>query len=416
MLHQSAVRNEATSYIGALNPNDVLQGRGAGSDRFEGNIRFRAIVRERQSEYRQASEKEQKDRIAMEIFLSVQAMGGRFVRKVDSITEAESLGIPLGQQGWLPIDETAAIEKVKQALRDKRHDVPSPDARSPTSPGTPQENLAIATRHVETTRVASPVPTSEHRILATSDQGENHHASTNPTLQTVQPATYPNVASNLWNRGDGYGRVAIGVSVSESFHSRGQIQQLQQLIGRQPTVPPPLLDSQARLQPHDPSSAVLPHRNIVVEQPTMVQHHQLASFPNMIQPAISQSQRECDLKRQLAAVLVGDPRRSTLDDISRSNRLADSWRDIPETYQTLFPLIQQPMGPHFASKDLRALLLTESLAELVGDVLCLGRLQSAFRRILELPPIRLRLDHTEMQSLVLAVNRLQAVLSASGGP
>jgi hypothetical protein len=59
--------------------NDVLLGRGAAMDRFEGNIQFRTHICARKDEY---SSSQGKALIAQQIVETIKANHGRFLRKI----------------------------------------------------------------------------------------------------------------------------------------------------------------------------------------------------------------------------------------------------------------------------------------------------------------------------------------------
>jgi hypothetical protein len=111
--------------ITELHVNDVLHGRGAAYDRMEGNLRFRALVKTRALAYRLGDSVEKKS-IAQEIVSHVHNSGGRFLRVVDSISEAKELGVASpGEVVWVTVPPAVALEKVKQALRDSKRQEPS---------------------------------------------------------------------------------------------------------------------------------------------------------------------------------------------------------------------------------------------------------------------------------------------------
>ena len=85
--------------------NDVLCGRGGGTNNYEGNRRFRAIVAEHQRDYL-AARKKDKAVIARQIVRIIQNRGGRFLQK----TAATDL--------WEQVTDKKATEKTSQALRE----------------------------------------------------------------------------------------------------------------------------------------------------------------------------------------------------------------------------------------------------------------------------------------------------------
>lgn len=108
--------------------DDVLCGRGGGTNYHIGNVRFRAVIAEHQREYL-AAKRPDKERIAQVIVNIIQERGGRFLQKDESGT-------------WQEVDDKKAIAKSSQALREgldirnKSFKVPSGSSESPekTSP------------------------------------------------------------------------------------------------------------------------------------------------------------------------------------------------------------------------------------------------------------------------------------------
>jgi hypothetical protein len=60
-----------------------------------------------------------KDQIARQIVDEITNRNGRFLRKVSSLDEAKSLGVPKGVEAWVIAEDHISLEKTKQALRDK---------------------------------------------------------------------------------------------------------------------------------------------------------------------------------------------------------------------------------------------------------------------------------------------------------
>ena len=66
--------------------------------------------------------REHKHMIAREIYQQIKSQGGRFLRKGESPAEAQRLGISFGTEAWVEVDAEIALNKVKQALRDRNAD------------------------------------------------------------------------------------------------------------------------------------------------------------------------------------------------------------------------------------------------------------------------------------------------------
>jgi hypothetical protein len=101
----------------AINPNDVLCGRGGLTNSHVGNRNYRLVVGEYQQEYLNARKKEKKE-IAIRIVTRINDSGGRFLkRSADSSV-------------WSEVTQKKAIEKTSQALReglDVRHKIVRPE-------------------------------------------------------------------------------------------------------------------------------------------------------------------------------------------------------------------------------------------------------------------------------------------------
>lgn len=100
--------------------NDVLFGRGAPIIRWQGNVKFRELIRGRKEEYLATRRHAHKDTIAREVIQEIEERrGGRFLKRGESSTSSEDdfmTGLP---RRWMLAEESLIIEKVKQALRDR---------------------------------------------------------------------------------------------------------------------------------------------------------------------------------------------------------------------------------------------------------------------------------------------------------
>ena len=102
-----------------LNDNDVLCGRGLGASKFIGNKRFRDLVDARRDEYVSEDSYNEKAVIAQEIYMFIRSQGGRFLKMVGSDTKKPARSVV--ETGiWVETDVKSALEKCKQALREKQ--------------------------------------------------------------------------------------------------------------------------------------------------------------------------------------------------------------------------------------------------------------------------------------------------------
>lgn len=108
------VGNDVTGFRkSTLRPHDVLFGRGSGSFYYEGNIRFRAIILKYKNSYNGTKVRQEKADIADLIVDKIEKSGGRFLEKKE------------GDDAWVQVYRRVALEKTKQALRQKKDPVSS---------------------------------------------------------------------------------------------------------------------------------------------------------------------------------------------------------------------------------------------------------------------------------------------------
>jgi len=98
------VRYRRQGPVSKLNDNDVLCGRGGGTNNQRGNIRFRDLVAAHMVQYRNASRKE-KPLITQTVVKIVRERGGRFLKRK-------------GEELWFDIGDKAAVCKTGQTFRD----------------------------------------------------------------------------------------------------------------------------------------------------------------------------------------------------------------------------------------------------------------------------------------------------------
>jgi hypothetical protein len=105
-------------YVSTLQVHDVVLGRGAAATRWPGNVRFRKLIGNWKEQYTQTGRHHTKKVIAHRIYEEIQRRGGRFLRHIDSMEEAQIVGVPVGMKAWAIVDENVAMRKIKQALRE----------------------------------------------------------------------------------------------------------------------------------------------------------------------------------------------------------------------------------------------------------------------------------------------------------
>lgn len=121
----SPIRRRPT-VINQLTVNDVILGRGSPATGHIGNIRFREVIRSLIPQYTTTSRRAEKDRLARQVIYIVRSRQGRFVRRVESPAEADSLDLDSLDGVWiLEEDEQVIIPKVKQTFRDQHSEASS---------------------------------------------------------------------------------------------------------------------------------------------------------------------------------------------------------------------------------------------------------------------------------------------------
>lgn len=118
------VAPKSNNLITLLNTNDVLLGRGMGPSQFIGNKHFRRLVAKRKKEYCSVPGNKEKDRIARDLFNSIQSLGGRFLKLVESEIRVD---FSVKNKVWYEVDDLVAVEKCKQGLRQHRDNKGSTD-------------------------------------------------------------------------------------------------------------------------------------------------------------------------------------------------------------------------------------------------------------------------------------------------
>ncbi len=108
----------ASDLVQELNGYDVLMGRSVPKWKCPGNGIFRKLISNNGDEYRSLNKNVYKDEIARRIMLTIRALGGRFLRSVESPSVRERLEINSTTEVWVAVDEETSLQKIKQALRD----------------------------------------------------------------------------------------------------------------------------------------------------------------------------------------------------------------------------------------------------------------------------------------------------------
>jgi hypothetical protein len=105
--------------------DDVLLGRGTGPNEYQGNIRFRALVKDtlRTNEFKKWSTGRTKTMLARMIVRDVKAQNGRFLKKVGKSSTGRDL--------FAVVPDRVAVDKTRQSFR---HQLKSTENRKPKTP------------------------------------------------------------------------------------------------------------------------------------------------------------------------------------------------------------------------------------------------------------------------------------------
>lgn len=163
--------DESSLFVTHVSSNDVLMGRGAISDRNEGNIRFRELVRKYQNEYISTSRHKQKQDVAIKIMNDIKSRGGCFLQKIEDENECRRLKVPEGVSAWCYVTEDVALRKIKQALRGEQKDketVNAEDAPAETARQTNNE-VHLLDNSSSSERTLSIPPTQPHTSVNSID-------------------------------------------------------------------------------------------------------------------------------------------------------------------------------------------------------------------------------------------------------
>lgn len=159
-----------------LTTNDILMGRGAPLTYYEGNIKFRELVQPQKAEYVSSKNQNKKQQIAMQLYVDVERRGGRFLQKVPP-RDAAMRDVPVGAQAWYTVSQEVALEKIKQALREKTTSDEPPPTMTASSPpvrmsSAPLEQPDPTMPLPITNQVAQPLLSLQNGTLAPNDSSQ----------------------------------------------------------------------------------------------------------------------------------------------------------------------------------------------------------------------------------------------------
>jgi hypothetical protein len=388
--------------------NDVLLGRGAFADRFQGNIKFRSLIRQHKDAYRAAPHHHCKAAIAQQIVNAVHAYHGRFLRKLELVSNvAEQRGAEAsGTKQWEIVDNNIALEKVKQALRDIDHEQADSKANPKLTANRCRSDGARAKTNPEVLGNPSQTPRRmSHPTTPSRRQGQRHQDEMSPLAKKRAPGQGSSVGisdiihatetlernpePNLENADQKPAAV-----IPAHYHQASFIEQNQRFPPAA-SVPSAL----SRYMPDDMGRHDGPFQPIsrVGEQRQRSEHSAVAAAAAMVPLPMMQT--------GVAAPAVPMPQSPALSE-SFWNEVAFSWREIPGAYLELLPLVREGRVRPFSSEDLQVLLLTLAWVESARDWQRLAQIRTVTAAVLELPPQQRRLHSEEIECLISVMRRL----------
>jgi len=173
--------------------NDVLCGRGGGTNKHEGNREFRKIVADHQPAYLATERKKDKRIIAESIVNIVRSKGGRFL-----IRKSE-------KDPWEQVQDERAREKASQALREgqkmrRRSKSSTPNKKQKTEDvskeQTSTKNTQIESHHERISQPSLISQTQDQEMTTPVNQASNKAMEPQPTTETNSTIeTHPETTS-----------------------------------------------------------------------------------------------------------------------------------------------------------------------------------------------------------------------------
>lgn len=166
----------------AVQPNDVLCGRGGETNHHPGNIRYRSLVKAYQKLYLLAKRRD-KPKIAQCIVVSVRGVDGRFLKRTKNANNGSA---------WVDVGNVKAREKTSQALREGAPNLRDNVSPSVTTLVTP-DNTVVSGRPVlvsdPTESMPAPPATSSTLPLNKPTALETLMGWTSPSLSPSEADT-----------------------------------------------------------------------------------------------------------------------------------------------------------------------------------------------------------------------------------
>jgi hypothetical protein len=372
--------------------NDVLLGRGAFVDRFQGNVKFRSLIRQYKESYRAALHHSGKAAIAQQIVNAVHAYQGRFLRKLElSNSSAERSGAEASGTRqtpvWEIVDNSVALEKVKQALRD----IDQVDSKTNPKPTAHRCKSEGATAELNSELEANSSQASQipRRMSgpATPSSRQGRHQEMSPLTKRRASETPRRNQESSSDPADRKPAAVVPVP-------RGANHLVDQTPRSLPEASAPSAPPRYRPDVVGRHDETLPVSQIERHQHMPTTHSAAATmFPPMIPTEI------------VAPVVEPMPQSHALSE-ALYNEVAFSWREIPAAFLELLPGVREGRIRPFSSEDLQVLLLTLGWVESARDWHRVAQIRTVAAAVLALPPPQLRLTLEEIECLMSVLQRL----------
>jgi len=190
----------AGTLVTSLNINDVLCGRGTKSNDNIGNIRFRQIIALHRNDYIGTSGRAMKSRIANKVLHKIQIElepRGRFLKRREDAVNVKDHNATndnnnneSGSDGdvWEVVDQSTALEKVKQALRQNRNNNNTKDNKEKTKNTVkPEPDYLVTSSTSSPKKAKARMQRVENHILEESNTNDTTDPNNNIMNYNIQP-------------------------------------------------------------------------------------------------------------------------------------------------------------------------------------------------------------------------------------
>jgi hypothetical protein len=158
------------NFVQELTKDDVLLGRGTGPNEYQGNIRFRALVKEtlRSNELKKSSNGSTKTMLARMIVRDVKAQNGRFLKKVGKSSTGRDL--------FAVVPDRVAVDKTRQSFRHQLKSIENRKPKTPVGRGDPNDffldSVSGSSEKLSATKANSMILLPKAKVLSARKESE----------------------------------------------------------------------------------------------------------------------------------------------------------------------------------------------------------------------------------------------------